>query len=322
MERRIVAQLLTCMDDLSLSKTGGKAVIVMGATNRPDSLDPALRRAGRFDREISLPVPDTKGREKILQRMAETSGLAVEGRVLWSELAKLTPGFVGADLKGLLGEAGMIAVRRIFSTLLVESASTTMPPPPPPQDDDMMIDSNQDHLLDLEEEKEKVVATTLSSSSRANTHLPLSFSSILKSMPTTLSPHQLSSLSITYQDFVEAVKKVQPSAKREGFATIPGVTWQDIGALDKVRQELRMAVVEPIRHPEYFKAVGLDSSMGVLLFGPPGCGKTLLAKAVANESHCNFLSVKGPELINKVCFYICVHHRHSSTTPNQQQPQR
>lgn len=304
MERRIVAQLLTCMDDLSLSKTGGKTVIVMGATNRPDSLDPALRRAGRFDREISLPVPDTKGREKILQRMAETGGLAVEGRVSWSELAKLTPGFVGADLKGLLGEAGMIAVRRIFSTLLVESASTTMPPSP--QDDGMLIDSNQDHLLDLEEE---ILATTLSSSSRANTHLPLTFSSILKSMPTTLSPHQLSSLSITYQDFVEAVKKVQPSAKREGFATIPGVTWQDIGALDKVRQELRMAVVEPIRHPEYFKAVGLESSMGVLLFGPPGCGKTLLAKAVANESHCNFLSVKGPELINKVRF-IYFHYRH------------
>ncbi|KAJ1672532.1 Ribosome biogenesis ATPase rix7, partial [Spiromyces aspiralis] len=109
----------------------------------------------------------------------------------------------------------------------------------------------------------------------------------------------LAPLAITNVDFVEALKKVQPSAQREGFATVPGVTWQDIGALDRVRDELRMAVVEPIKHPEFFARVGITAPSGVLLWGPPGCGKTLLAKAVANESHTNFISVKGPELLNK-----------------------
>ncbi|KAJ3373257.1 hypothetical protein HDU91_000654 [Kappamyces sp. JEL0680] len=259
MERRIVAQLLTSMDDVSFEKTEGKAVIVIGATNRPDSLDPALRRAGRFDREITLPVPDEQARAMILEKMC--SKLSVHGSISFQALAKLTPGFVGADLKGLMGEAGMIAVKRIFSTLVTQSK------------DEMAVDGPADQHL--------------------------SYSAILESIPDTLTQQQLEPLSICFDDFVQAVKKVQPSSKREGFATIPGVSWDDIGALEHVREELRMAVVEPIKHPEYFKAVGLTSAMGVLLFGPPGCGKTLLAKAVANESHCNFLSVKGPELLNK-----------------------
>ena len=234
-------------------------MIIIGATNRPDAIDPALRRAGRFDREITIGVPDELGRQKILEKICKR--LKIDGQVTFDQLAKLTPGFVGADLNALLGEAGMIAVKRIFSSLFADS----------------MILGN-----DSEEQA------------------PLSFSTILASINGTLTEAQLSSLSINYQDFVHAVKKVQPSSKREGFATVPGVSWDDIGALENVREELRMAVVEPIKHPEYFKAVGVTSSMGVLLFGPPGCGKTLLAKAVANESHCNFLSVKGPELLNKV----------------------
>jgi ribosome biogenesis ATPase len=270
MERRIVAQLLTCMDNLSLEKTDGKPVIVIGATNRPDSLDPALRRAGRFDREISLGVPDEKSRAKILQRMCRN--LKLDGKINFGDLAKLTPGFVGADLNALLGEAGMIAVKRIFNQL----------------------NNSERDSMDLDRMNNLNLCSPLKNLNNA------SFSSILETAPYTLSSDELEPLSISYEDFALAVKKVQPSSKREGFATVPGVSWEDIGALSGVRDELRMAIVEPIKHPEIFQAVGITSSMGCLLYGPPGCGKTLLAKAVANESHCNFLSVKGPELLNKV----------------------
>lgn len=122
----------------------------------------------------------------------------------------------------------------------------------------------------------------------------------LISHPSPLTSEQLSALSLVPADFITALKIVQPSAKREGFATIPDVTWADIGALNQIRDELHMAIVQPIRHPELFSVVGIDAPSGVLLWGPPGCGKTLLAKAVANESRANFISVKGPELLNKV----------------------
>jgi ribosome biogenesis ATPase len=118
--------------------------------------------------------------------------------------------------------------------------------------------------------------------------------------PGPLTPAQLAPLSITMADFILALKEIQPSAQREGFATVPDVTWSDIGALHATRSELHMAVVQPIRRPEIFRAVGIDAPAGVLLWGPPGCGKTLLAKAVANESQASFISVKGPELLNKV----------------------
>lgn len=122
----------------------------------------------------------------------------------------------------------------------------------------------------------------------------------LISHPSALTPDQLSTLSLSASDFTSALKIVQPSSKREGFATIPDVTWADIGALGQVRDELHMAIVQPIRHPELFSVVGINAPSGVLLWGPPGCGKTLLAKAVASESRANFISVKGPELLNKV----------------------
>jgi ribosome biogenesis ATPase len=123
----------------------------------------------------------------------------------------------------------------------------------------------------------------------------------LISHPAPLTGTQLDTLSLHPEDFTEALKIVQPSAKREGFATIPDVSWADVGALEGIRDELHMAIVQPIRHPELFSVVGIDAPSGVLLWGPPGCGKTLLAKAVANESRANFISVKGPELLNKVC---------------------
>ena len=128
----------------------------------------------------------------------------------------------------------------------------------------------------------------------------LSIASFLKAHPAPLTPDQLLPLSITNADFQLALLQVQPSSKREGFTTVPDVTWSNIGALSAIREELRMAIVQPIKYPEVFQAIGISAPCGVLLWGPPGCGKTLLAKAVANESSANFISVKGPELLNKV----------------------
>lgn len=129
---------------------------------------------------------------------------------------------------------------------------------------------------------------------------PGSIAHFLNAHPDPLTSAQLAPLCITSSDFTLALKQVQPSSKREGFATVPDVTWQDIGALHETREELHMAIVQPIKRPELFSAVGIEAACGVLLWGPPGCGKTLLAKAVANESRANFISVKGPELLNKV----------------------
>ncbi|PWW76220.1 AAA-domain-containing protein [Tuber magnatum] len=236
MERRIVAQMLTCMDDLTLEKTGGKPVMIIGATNRPDSLDPALRRAGRFDKEIYLGVPDEVGREKILRILCEN--LRLIGGFDFKELAMATAGFVGADLSALVREAG---------------TSGSLSP----------------------------------------------IQCFLRAHPHRLTGKQLDPLYITFPDFLTALTKIQPSSKREGFATVPDVTWADVGALESHKAELQMAIVLPIKKPELFASVGLTAPSGVLLWGPPGCGKTLLAKAVANESGANLISIRGPELLNK-----------------------
>lgn len=259
MEKRIVAQMLTCMDDLTLEKTDGKPVIIIAATNRPDSLDPALRRAGRFNKEINLSVPDEGGRESILHAL--TRHLTLAGPIDFRSLAKMTPGYVGADLNDLVSTAGVAATRRIFDALtkgLVGIEAGEVP-------------SGVRLLRDL-------VARSTQAPSLADT----------------------ATMAITHEDFVAALPKVQPSSKREGFATIPNTTWNDIGALHSVREELQMAIVEPIRRPDRYARVGIVAPTGVLLWGPPGCGKTLLAKAVANQSQANFISVKGPELLNKV----------------------
>lgn len=260
MEKRIVAQLLTCMDSLSLDHTGGKAVVVIGATNRPDALDPALRRAGRFDREICLGIPDQASRERILHVMCQHMRLA--GDFDLHSIAARTPGFVGADLKSLAKEAAVVAVNRIFTSKDLLAA----------QDDSKNDDDDGSH--------------------DNNNHHPLRIT-----IPLTAA--QLEPLSICMQDFEQALPHVQPSSKREGFATIPGVSWDQIGALENVRHEMKMSILDPIRFPGRYEALGLTMPAGVLLYGPPGCGKTLVAKAVANESLANFISIKGPELLDK-----------------------
>ncbi len=261
MEKRIVAQLLTCMDDLALEKTGGKAVVVLAATNRPDALDPALRRGGRFDKEINLGVPNEAVREQILRALTRQMVLSEDFN--FGLLAKLTPGFVGADLNDLVSTAGSAAIKRFLDTLKTES-------------NEMDIDEDVVPTSATVSELRRLIRRAKGSTEAETT-----------------------TISITLEDFLTAIPKIQPSSKREGFATIPDTTWADIGALRPVREELLTAIVEPIRNPEKYKRVGITAPTGVLLWGPPGCGKTLLAKAVANESRANFISVKGPELLNK-----------------------
>lgn len=295
MERRIVAQLLTCMDELTSENTNGRAVIVVGATNRPDSLDPALRRAGRFDREIPLGVPDEAARVRILQVLSRK--LRLDGDFDFLRIARETPGFVGADLQALTAEAASIAVNRIFSELehepLAASSSGNL------EDADAMEtdDAPQRVLADTP----TMVHTTEYKTQQKLKELErrLAVSTKLREMSEPFTEAQMQGLAIAMEDFVQAMKKVQPSSKREGFATIPNVSWSDIGALGEVQRELRMALLEPIRYKTKFEAMGVHSAQGVLLFGPPGCGKTLLAKAVANEAQASFISIKGPELLNK-----------------------
>ncbi|KAF9971157.1 hypothetical protein BGZ73_005940 [Actinomortierella ambigua] len=307
MERRIVAQLLTCMDDLSWENTNGKPVMIIGATNRPDSLDPALRRAGRFDVEINVGVPDQEAREQILKVMS--SKLRLAGDFDFKELAKQTPGYVGADLNALTSAAGVVALKRIFQEIgnidkikeaeVVEGVRDEfemmeMDQKPTPAADDTTTTPEAENTTAMPVEKKQQQEHYLSR------HEPVhSITAFLQSHPQPLTPEQLEPLYITNADFLVALTMVQPSAKREGFATVPDVTWDDIGALSYVREELQMAVVEPIKYPHLFRSVGIQSPAGVLLWGPPGCGKTILAKAVANESRTNFISVKGPELLNK-----------------------
>jgi ribosome biogenesis ATPase len=275
MEKRIVAQLLTLTDGLSASfESMGKPVIVIGATNRPNDLDPALRRAGRFDREIGLGIPDMAARAHILRvltskmRLRSTTRDDETGSEPWTtcarkmdfdELARRTPGFVGADLVSVTKEAAVLAVNRIFSTLHHKTKE--------------VIHNDSGH----------------------HGHV----SDTIRSVTVPFTREELAPLQVDFEDFLAAIPKVQPSAKREGFATIPDVSWQDVGALVSVRAQLVVSILHPLQHPERFEALGLRMPAGVLLYGPPGCGKTLLAKAIANESRANFISIKGPELLDK-----------------------
>ncbi|MFW9920180.1 MAG: CDC48 family AAA ATPase, partial [Candidatus Thorarchaeota archaeon] len=230
-ERRVVAQLLALMDGLA----GRGQVIVIGATNRVDDIDEALRRPGRFDREIEIGVPDKKGRLEILQ--IHTRSMPLEKDVNLEKLAAITHGFVGADLSALAREAAMQTLRRALPHVDSESGDI-------PQD-------------------------------------------------------ILQNLYVTQYDFETAMAEVSPSALREVLVEKPNVKWDDVGGLEKVKARLREAVEAPLRHPEVFTEMGIRSPKGVLLFGPPGTGKTMLAKAVATEAEANFISIRGPEIFNK-----------------------
>ena len=230
-ERRVVSQMLSLMDGLE----GRGKVIVIAATNRQNALDPALRRPGRFDREIEIKVPDKNGRLEILQ--IHSRNMPLDTDVDQKKIAAVTHGFVGADLEYLCKEAAMKCLRRLLPD------------------------------LNLEDEK--------------------------------LPPETLDKLIITQNDFNQAIKDVMPSAMREVFLESPDVEWEDIGGLEGVKRELQEAVEWPLRYPDLYAKIGHTVPKGILLHGPSGTGKTMLAKAVATESEANFISVKGPELLSK-----------------------
>nr|GEX23831.1 cell division control protein 48 homolog C [Tanacetum cinerariifolium] len=239
-------------DTKDTETTDGKPgyVLVIGTTNRPDAVDPALRRPGRFDREIALGVPDENARIKIL--IVLTRNLKLEGAFDLMKIARSTPGFVGADLAALVNKAGNLAMKRIIdgrkSELSKENSDT---------------EENEDWWRK------------------------------------TWTPEEMEKLSITMSDFEVAAKLVQPSSRREGFSSIPNVKWEDVGGLDQLRREFDRYIVRRIKYPDEYEEYGVDLETGFLLYGPPGCGKTLIAKAVANEAGANFIHIKGPELLNK-----------------------
>ncbi|XP_044045867.1 transitional endoplasmic reticulum ATPase isoform X2 [Siniperca chuatsi] len=228
-ERRIVSQLLTLMDGLKQRAH----VVVMAATNRPNSIDSALRRFGRFDREIDIGIPDSTGRLEILQ--IHTKNMKLADDVDLERIATETHGHVGADVAALCSEAALQAIRKKMT------------------------------LIDLEDE--------------------------------SIDADLLNSLAVTMDDFQWALSQSNPSALRETVAEVPQVSWQDIGGLGEVKRELQELIQYPVEHPDKFLKFGMTPSRGVLFYGPPGCGKTLLAKAIANECQANFVSIKGPEML-------------------------
>jgi transitional endoplasmic reticulum ATPase len=230
-EKRVVAQLLSLMDGL---KARGD-VIVMAATNRPDSIDPALRRPGRFDREIAIGVPNARGRGEILEIYSRSMPIALD--VDRAALAAVTHGFTGADLAALCREAAMASLHRHLPVL----AAGTGPVP-------------YDTLMAME---------------------------------------------VTMADFTAALGEVEPSALRELSVEVPNVRWEDVGGLEEIKAALREAIAWPLSHPALFEQAGVRPPRGILLYGPPGNGKTLMVKALATQSNLNFISVKGPELLSK-----------------------
>ena len=230
-ERRVVAQLLALMDGL---ESRGE-VIVIAATNRPNALDPALRRPGRFDREIEIPLPDKQGRLEILQ--IHTRNMPLASDVDLERLAEMTRGYTGADLAALVKEAALHALRRYLPK------------------------------IDLSEDR--------------------------------IPPEVLEEMEVRMEDFMTALREIVPSGLREIYIEVPEVHWDDIGGLEDVKQQLREAVEWPLKYPEVFEQMGIRPPKGILLFGPPGTGKTMLAKAAATESGANFIAVRGPEILSK-----------------------
>ncbi len=231
-ERRVVAQILNLMDGM---KSRGQ-VIVIAATNRENAIDPALRRPGRFDREIEIGVPDAKGRLNILK--IHTRNMPLSADVNLETYSRTTHGFVGADLEELCKEVAMHALRRMMPEII----------------------KSKDNRIDSE---------------------------------------TLQKIQVTKEDFDEGMKLVSPSAMREVLIESPNVKWEDIGGLESVKETIKESIEWPLKYPESFKRLGIDAPKGIILYGPPGCGKTMLAKAIATETECNFISIKGPEIFSK-----------------------
>ncbi len=230
-ERRVVAQLLALMDGL----VARGQVIVIGATNRPNAVDPALRRPGRFDREIEIHVPDRDSREEIL--LIHTRGMPLTQDVDLKTLANITHGYVGADLEALAREAAMKTLRRVLPSVNLSEGS----------------------------------------------------------IPSEV----LDQLEVTHDDFLSGFKEITPTALREVYVESPNVPWTEVGGLEQAIIDIREAIEWPLTQKDAFKRIGIKPPRGILLYGPPGCGKTLLAKAVATESEANFISIKGPEVLSK-----------------------
>merc|ERR1719450_495998 len=228
-ERRIVSQLLTLMDGLKARSH----VVVIGATNRPNTIDAALRRFGRFDREVDIGVPDENGRLEVLR--IKTKNMKLSDDVDLEQLAKETHGYVGADIAALCTEAAMQCIREKMD------------------------------VIDLDDDE--------------------------------IDAEILDSMAVNQEHFRTALQTSNPSALRETVVEVPNTTWDDIGGLENVKRELQEVVQYPVEFPEKFEKFGMSPSKGVLFYGPPGCGKTLLAKAIANECQANFISIKGPELL-------------------------
>ena len=244
MERRIVAQIMTCIDDINdkqLSELNAP-VFVIGATSKPEFIDSSMRRSGRFDVEIHIGFPSIEMREEMI--ISITKNNKISKNINFREIAKKTPGYLAADLQSLARAAGHNAINRLIKNHNSEKTN----------------ENNENHLI---------------------------------------SNLDLQNLYIEQEDFNFALTQIQPTSKREGFSTIPNVSWDDVGGLKDLREELYYDIVLPIIEPSKLKIVGISKAVGVLLYGPPGCGKTLLAKAVANEAKANFISIKGPELLNK-----------------------
>ena len=230
-ERRVVAQMLSLMDGMQ----GRSNVVVIGATNRQDAIDPALRRPGRFDREIEIGVPDREGRQEIMEIHTRQMPISDDFNMEW--ILENTYGFVGADLAALVRESAMKALRRYLPE------------------------------IDLEEEE--------------------------------IPPEVLEKMEVRMDDFREAIRDVEPSALREIYVEVPKVTWGEVGGLEEVKDRLKESVEWPLSFPERFEHFGIKPPRGIVLFGAPGTGKTLLAKAIANEAQANFISIKGPEMVSK-----------------------
>ncbi|MEM2942076.1 MAG: CDC48 family AAA ATPase [Candidatus Bathyarchaeia archaeon] len=230
-ERRVVAQLLSLMDGMGSREN----IIVIGATNRPNAIDPALRRPGRFDREIEIGVPDKQGRLETLQ--IHTRNMPIASDVDFKKIAEITHGYTGADVAALCREAAMKCLRR--------------------------------HLPEINLEEERIP------------------------------PSILDKMEVKMEDFMQAYREVTPTAMREVYIEVPTVRWKDVGGLEQVKSELMEAVEWPIKNPDMYQRMGIKPPKGILLYGPPGCGKTMLARAIATESEANFISIKGPEVFSK-----------------------